>query len=654
MLKSIKLSAFADESASSLEEQIASLKENNIHFLELRSINGKNVSEFSLEEANEFAKVLKNNDIEVFSIGSPLGKVDINIDFNEYKNVIVNVFKIANVFKAKYVRVFSFFNALKNENLVYKYLSEMVEMASKYDLILCHENEKDIFVDKIERILMIKKNVPNLEYVFDPANFIQVNENIDEAIEKVLPFCTYIHIKDCLKDTLEVVPSGFGSTNFSQLLHYINKEEIACSLEPHLKVFRGYNSIDKTKLKNKFEYESNKIAFKASSDSFKHVLSENGFKEHGYEFKKEVIRYGIIGVGNQGTYYNNELFDKNKIKNAEVKAICDIDLAKIERIKGKTINKNITYFLDAETMIKSHLIDAVLIETPHYIHPDLASLALKNNINVILDKPAGVYTKQVKELNEFSNGKKAKFTMMFNQRTNPLYIKMRSLVLDGSIGEFLRVNWIITDWFRTKHYYESGNWRATWDKEGGGVLINQCPHQIDLIQWIINKSPISVRAICKYGHYHDILVEDDVSAYFEYDNGASGVFITTTGEAPGTNRLEITGTKGKLVCENDALTFYKNEIDSTTFLNTSKESFSKPNVEVVKIELGKENPQHAGIINNFTSYLLGKEELFVEGEEGIKGVMLMNAIELSGWLDGIKINLPVDEDKYLEILKSKF
>ena len=203
---------------------------------------------------------------------------------------------------------------------------------------------------------------------------------------------------------------------------------------------------------------------------------------------------------------------------------------------------------------------------------------------------------------------------MFNQRYNPLYIKMREIITSGELGEFLRVNQIITNWFRTDEYYKSGKWRATWNKEGGGILINQCPHQIEFIQWIISKSPISVRAICKYRHYHDIEVEDDVSAYFEFDNCASGVFITT-GETPGTNRLEITGTKGKLICENDTLKFCKNPAESTYFLKNSKEFFYKSECKVEEILLDGDNPQHRGIMNNFTNFLFGKEELFDGKEE---------------------------------------
>lgn len=277
----------------------------------------------------------------------------------------------------------------------------------------------------------------------------------------------------------------------------------------------------------------------------------------------------------------------------------------------------------------------------------------KPHIHVICDKPAGVYTKQVREMNEFAKTQKARFAMMFNQRTNCVYRKMREMIAGGEIGELQRVNWIITDWFRTQYYYDSGSWRATWEGEGGGVLINQCPHQIDLVQWIVGEMPQTVRGFCQYGKWHDIEVEDEVTAFFTYKNGATGVFITTTGEAPGTNRLEISGSKGKLLCEKNKLFFYKNEVDTFVHSNTSQKGFGKPKCEIIEVETDGKNEQHVGIMNNFANAILGLEEQFVAGTDGINGVELMNAIELSGWNNGEEIVLPIDEERYLKELNEK-
>lgn len=363
------------------------------------------------------------------------------------------------------------------------------------------------------------------------------------------------------------------------------------------------------------------------------------------------VRYGIIGVGNQGSYYA-KLITSGEIENAVLTALCDINDAKIQNAK-QNYGEEIAYFSDYKSMLQSGKCDAVLVETPHYFHPEMVIESLNAGCHVICDKPAGVYTKQVKQMNEVAKKCNLKFAMMFNQRTNCVYRKMREIVATGGIGELQRVNWIITDWFRTQAYYNSGSWRATWEGEGGGVLINQCPHQIDLVQWVVGEMPKTVRGFCKYGRWHDIEVEDDVTAYFEYENGATGVFITTTGEAPGTNRFEISGTKGKLLCEGANLTWYKNSEDSYQFSQTTDKGFAAPKMEIIKVETDGKNPQHAGILNNFTKAILGEEDLFVAGTEGIFGVELMNAIELSGWNNGEEIILPVDEDRYFKELTEK-
>lgn len=365
------------------------------------------------------------------------------------------------------------------------------------------------------------------------------------------------------------------------------------------------------------------------------------------------IRFGIIGLGNQGSSYVFNIFEAGLVENGVLTAVCDTNPVKIDNVKNGTKNKEIAYFADYIEMLDSGLCDAVLIETPHYQHPEMVMESLKRGIHVINEKPAGVYTKHVREMNEFAKKCNAHYAMMFNQRTNCLYRKMREIIKEGGIGDLQRVTWIITDWFRTQHYYDTGSWRATWAGEGGGVLINQCPHQIDLVSWVVGEQPVAVNGFCKYGKWHDIEVEDDVTAYFEYANGATGMFVTTTGETPGTNRFEVSGTKGKLLCENGKLIWYKNEVDSQEYVKTETSSWARPKYEIIEVETDGLNEQHAGIIKNFANALLGLEEFFVDGLEGINGVELMNAIELSGWKGGARVAIPVNEDEYLEELNKR-
>ena len=365
----------------------------------------------------------------------------------------------------------------------------------------------------------------------------------------------------------------------------------------------------------------------------------------------EKVRVGIIGLGNQGTHYMAGLFNPGKIPNGVITALCDNNPVKVEAMKARTQGQDVAYFDNYIDLLDSGLCDMVMVVVPHYFHPEMVMEALKRGIHVICDKPAGVYTKQVKEMNEVAKQSGALFAMMFNQRTNCVYRKMREIVQAGGIGDLQRVTWIITDWYRTQQYYDSGSWRATWEGEGGGVLFNQCPHQIDLVQWVVGELPVQVNGFCQYGKWHDIEVEDDVTAYFRYKNGATGVFITTTGEAPGTNRFEISGTKGKLLVENNKLYYWQNEHDSQEWAKSADTGFIPPKCTMTEVETDGENPQHMGIINNFIAAIRGEEPLFVDGKEGINGVELMNAMELSGWNNGEPIMLPVDEDRYLRELE---
>ena len=375
----------------------------------------------------------------------------------------------------------------------------------------------------------------------------------------------------------------------------------------------------------------------------------------------EKVRFGIIGVGNMGSSHAKTLL-KGGVENGVLAAVCDLKKEKTDQILELELEgaKDVAVFTDYKEMIDSGLCDVIVVAVPHYDHPRMTIDALNAGLNVICEKPAGVYTKQVKEMNEVAAKSDKLFAMMFNQRTNCVYRKMREMIQSGELGEIKRVNWIITSWYRSQSYYNSGGWRATWKGEGGGVLFNQCPHQLDLLQWVTGMMPKKIHSFCHFGKWHDIEVEDDVTAYLEYENGATGVFVTSTADAPGTNRFEILGDKGKLVCEEleadgtkqDVLTFYKLETSEREFNATYTGGFGQPKHEVIKVETDGKNPQHKGILNNFANAVLGIEPLFVDGKEGINGVELMDAMLLSTWLDK-SVSLPIDDDLYLTELNKR-
>ena len=365
----------------------------------------------------------------------------------------------------------------------------------------------------------------------------------------------------------------------------------------------------------------------------------------------EKVRFGIVGCGNMGTGHAKN-FLEGKIANGVVTAVCDVNPKKFSFFEEK-FGDNIKYFTSAEEMFKSGECDVVMICTPHYIHPDLAILAMDNNLNCIVEKPAGVYTLQVKKMLDRAEKSDKILGIMFNQRTNPAFKKMREMVQNGSIGEVKRTNWIITDWYRTQQYYDSGDWRATWKGEGGGGLYNQAPHQLDLFQWIVGMMPSKVHAFCHYGKWHEIEVEDDVTCYCEYPNGATGVFITTTADAPGTNRFEVTGTLGTLIFENNKL-YYKQLLkDERIHCMEADKGFEAPEaLPTVEIELEGDNPQHLGILNNIANAILGLEPVYAPAKDGLAGVQLANAMHLSSWL-GESVTLPINDELFYEELKKR-
>lgn len=361
------------------------------------------------------------------------------------------------------------------------------------------------------------------------------------------------------------------------------------------------------------------------------------------------VRLGIIGIGNMGSGHAKSIVE-GKVPDMVLTAVADIKEARRQWAKD-SLPAEVKVFENADALLDSGLVDAVLIATPHYIHPDLTMKALQRDLHVMCEKPAGVYTKQVREMNKVAEEHNVVFGMMFNQRTNHVYRKMHELITSGVYGQIKRVNWIVTDWYRSQAYYDSGDWRATWDGEGGGVLLNQCPHNLDLLQWICGM-PAKVRAFCHEGKWHNIEVEDDVTAYLEYENGATGVFVTSTGDAPGTNRFEVLLEKGKIICEHGKLSVYEAKVSEREFCFTTKEGFAIPEGEWIEVETDGENPQHVGVLKAFAGAVLRGEPLVANGVEGIRGLTLSNAMHLSAWTNEM-VELPLDEDLFLEKLNER-
>lgn len=653
MKKGIFISGFSDEIDADFNEQLKTIRELNMEYIEIRGVNGKNIADHSLEEVAEVKKALDLAGVSISAIGSPIGKINIKDDFEAHFELFKHVIEIAKLLKTNAIRLFSFFmteeETLTYKDEVHRRLKAMVDYVAGTDMLLLHENEKDIYGDTPERCLDLFQgmNSDQFKLIFDPANFIQCGvETFPHAYNMLKDYVHYFHIKDAIMATGKVVPAGTGDGQLSEIFKDLKKREFAgfMSLEPHLGEFEGFNRLEPIDGIS-FSEKSDSNKFKLAHHHLLQLLSEAGIQ------KNQKTRIGVVGIGNMGTSHAIHLFE-GYVKEAKLRAICDVKSSRLDWAKER-FGSEIPTFLSLEGLIEANCVDAVLIATPHYDHPILGTLALKSGLHALVEKPIGVYTEAVEALNEMAKScPEQVFTIMYNQRTNPLYRKVKAMIEGGELGELRRVNWIITDWYRTQYYYNSGGWRATWKGEGGGVLINQCPHQLDLIQWLCGV-PSRVRAFGQFGKMHDIEVEDEVTAYLEYPNGATGVFITSTGEAPGTNRLEIAGDMGKIVVENGELLFYQNAVNEREHNKVCQEGFKKPENACIKPEVIGVETGHIGIMTDFVTTIGDRShQQIAPGLEGIMGLSLSNAMHLSSWTDGW-VNLPIDSKLFHEELMKR-
>lgn len=358
------------------------------------------------------------------------------------------------------------------------------------------------------------------------------------------------------------------------------------------------------------------------------------------------VRIGVVGVGNMGFAHAKCIYG-GEIEGLTLTAVCDINSERLSHAAAELTG--VKTFENYEDLLNSDIADAVIIAVPHPLHSEIAIAAFERGLHVLVEKPVDITVSKAKKLNEAAEKSGKIFCIMFNQRTSPVFKRAREIVKNGELGELKRSVWIITNWYRTQGYYDSGDWRATWCGEGGGVLLNQAPHNLDLWQWICGM-PKTVRAVCDVAKYHNIEVEDDATLYTRYENGATGVFITSTGEYTGTNRLEISGTKGKIVLENGILKHWKLKADERDIcINASAEKETEYS-EFIPTE---KETAHKGILANFANAVLKGGELLSPGYEGINELTLSNAAYLSSWKNGAEVELPFDEKEFDMLLSEK-
>jgi predicted dehydrogenase len=359
----------------------------------------------------------------------------------------------------------------------------------------------------------------------------------------------------------------------------------------------------------------------------------------------ENVRLGIVGLGNMGKAHLHNI-RTGKVPGLRVTALCESVGTLPELLEGEHP------FTDVSQMIRSGRIDAILICTPHFSHTTIGIEALENGLHVLVEKPISVHKADCERLIAAHKDKSKIFAAMFNMRTNATFKKVKDLIDSGELGQVRRIHWEVTNWFRTNYYYATGGWRGTWKGEGGGVLMNQCPHNLDLFQWMFGM-PQSVRGFCQFGRYHQVEVEDNVTAYMAWENGTTATFVTSTGEAPGANRLEIAAENGRLtVTDGTKIHFQRNRQPMGKFCMEAEAAFAMPESWSMEIPVDASGGQHVEILQNFTNAILKGEKLLSPAEQGIHSVELANAILLSTWQDKT-IELPMSSADYERLLVEK-
>ncbi len=358
------------------------------------------------------------------------------------------------------------------------------------------------------------------------------------------------------------------------------------------------------------------------------------------------VRVGVIGVGNMGSAHCNGLQNHPYL---ELTAVADV----IESRRARwSADPSVQVFDSGQALIRSGTCAAVIIATPHFSHVALATAALRAGLHVLVEKPIAADVKDAEQLLKEPKAEGQILALMFNQRTNPAYGAIRDWVKNETFGPLRRMSWVITDWFRAQSYFDSGDWRATWRGEGGGALLNQAPHQLDLLCWMFGR-PNHVFANCGFGRWHSIGVEDEVSAILGFEGGVTGTFVTSTGEAPGRNRLEVVLDRATLVYDTreDVILIEETSVPISEAIQHNK-AFQKPKTELRRFEVAGQGGQHQAVLDNFGEAISSGAKLLAPGADGLDSLMLANALTLSGALEQ-KIELPLSAARYRRWLRGK-
>jgi predicted dehydrogenase len=357
----------------------------------------------------------------------------------------------------------------------------------------------------------------------------------------------------------------------------------------------------------------------------------------------EKVRIGVIGTGGIGQIHLGYL---REIERAELTCVCDNRQAVVNAVAKQ---HGVKAFTDPKELIGSGLCDALLIATPHFLHPPIAMAAMNAGLHVLTEKPMAVRASDADGMIAAAQEHKVKLAVMFQQRTDPLWKRAKAVIDSGALGHVHRTC-MMESYFRTQAYYDSGDWRGTWAGEGGGVLLNQAPHGIDCFIWLGGMPGTVLGRTATKAHV--IEVEDLAMALLSYPNGAVGTLYVSTYEFPQVSLFQFVGDRAVLEMRNGVLRLGNSAPPSGEMLRTSKDPWDIPMDVWTEIEVPSEPHGHRCITRNFVGAILDGEPLIAPGEEALRSLELANAITVSGTLEK-EVKLPLERKLFDELLDAK-
>ena len=356
---------------------------------------------------------------------------------------------------------------------------------------------------------------------------------------------------------------------------------------------------------------------------------------------ERTVRFAVVGFGSIG---------RTHFRTISGTAVPDGLVTALVTRQSDGLPDGIEVFRDVDTLLDAGVADVVVVATPTMDHEETSRKVLTTGCHLVVEKPMAMTVLGARRIID-ARPSEAVAAVMLNQRYHGTYRRIREIVKGGLLGRIHRFSWIMTAWYRPNAYFAVSSWRGTWPGEGGGALLNQGIHNLDILQWILGL-PASVYARAGFGKFHSIDVEDEVTALFEYDDGLSGVLVVSTGEAPGTNRFEIVGDRGTLVFEADTIRLAMTDRNVSEHRATSRDLFESPNfTEQREVPAATAN-QHAEVFNDVVGAVSEGRPVATPLEDGVASIELANAILVSAWEDR-RVDLPVDAVAYHEALERR-